>query len=556
MLTPADRPLAAVLVSLTAALLIAASGRRPNLREAWTFAAAVAKLALVVSLIPHVLRGDVVESAPLALVPGLTLHLRADPFGLLFALVASSLWLVTSLYSVGYMRAGGYTHQTPYFASFAVCLSATIGLAFAANLPTFFVFYEILTIATYPLVVHNRTAEAMAAGRKYLVYTLVAGQSLLVATIWAQSLAPGASFQPGGFLAGESSAPALIFLFILFIAGVGVKAGIMPLHGWLPAAMVAPTPVSALLHAVAVVKAGAFGSVRIVGWVFGVELLQELGADILLGTAAAATIVIASLRALGEGHLKRRLAYSTVGQLSYIVLGAAIGSPAALAGAMFHIAAHGAMKITMFFCAGAIYTRTHIEQIDQLGGIGRRMPVTMGAFAVCAFGLAGIPPVAGFVSKWNLGVGALQAGHPIYLSVLLVSGLLNVAYFFPIVHAAFFGREMEADHHRRREFGSGIGDDEHDAAVDGQAGHDAGHDGHDAGGSGPAGPDTGPDGHGAGHDGQRATGDNGAAITLPLVLTMLAAVALGVYPDIGFQLYELAWRAALSVVPAVAGGGR
>lgn len=491
MLPLADRLLAAVLVSLVAAGLIAASGRWPNLREAWTFAAAGLKLALVVSLLPAVLDGAVIETAPLPLVPGLTLHLRADPLGLLFALVASALWLLTSIYSVGYMRGGHHTHQTAYFASFAVCVSATIGIAFAANLVTFFVFYEILTVATYPLVIHNRTPEALRSGRAYLAYTLMAGQALLVASVWAQSLAPGASFQPGGFL--PAGTPMAGLLFLLFMVGVGVKAGIMPLHGWLPAAMVAPTPVSALLHAVAVVKAGAFGCLRIVGFVFGVDLLRDIGADVVLAAAAAVTIIAASVRALGEEHLKRRLAYSTIGQLSYIVLGAALGSTAALAGAMFHIAAHGAMKITMFFCAGAIYIRTHLERIRDLDGIGRRMPVTMGAFAVCAFGLAGLPLMAGFISKWHLGIGAVHAGHPVYVGVLIVSGVLNFAYFFPIVYAAFFGRSDRAG---------------------------------------------------------AAFGDNGPAMTVPLAITAALAVVLGIFPDAGFGLYELAWQAAQSVTAA------
>lgn len=490
-----DRLLAAVLVSLIAAVLISASGRRPNVREAWTFLAAVVKLLLVLSLVPDVLAGETVDSTPLALVPGVALHLRADALGLLFALVASTLWLLTSIYSVGYMRAGGYAHQTTYFASFAVCVSATLGIAFAANLVTFFVFYEILTVATYPLVVHRRTPEALAAGRKYLAYTLAAGQVLLLAIAWTQAIAPDASFAPGGFLEGRGGGPALVVLFAMFIGGVGVKAGLMPLHGWLPAAMVAPAPVSALLHAVAVVKAGAFGCLRVVGFVFGVDLLRELHLDIALATAASVTIVVASLRAFGEGHLKRRLAYSTIGQLSYIVLGAALGSAAALAGAMFHIAAHGAMKITMFFCAGAIYTRTHLEQIGDLDGIGRRMPVTMAAFAVCALGLAGTPLLAGFISKWNLGVGAIDAGHPVFIAVLLASGVLNFAYFFPIVYTAFF----------------------------------------------------------RGAPGGRLD-ENGVAITLPLTVTALAAVVLGMYPDAGLHVYELAWRAARSVV-AGAGGG-
>jgi multicomponent Na+:H+ antiporter subunit D len=493
-MTPADRLAGAVLVSLVAAVLIAASGRRPNLREAWTFGAAALKLALVASLLPAVLAGTTIETAPLAIVPGVALHLRADPLGLLFALVASSLWLLTSIYSVGYMRGGGYGHQTGYYASFAVCLSATIGLAFAANLVTFFIFYELLTVATYPLVIHSRTREALRSGRAYLAYTLVAGQALLVAIVWASWLAPGAEFQPGGFL--PSGSPGLWLLFALFIAGVGVKAGLMPLHGWLPAAMVAPTPVSALLHAVAVVKAGAFGCLRVVGFVFGVDLMREIGADVVLAAVAGVTIIVASLRALGEDHLKRRLAYSTIGQLSYIVLGAALGSTAALAGAIFHVAAHGAMKITLFFCAGAVYIRTHLEQISDLGGIGRRMPVTMTAFAICAFALAGLPLLAGFISKWNLGVGAVHAGQPIYIGVLIASGVLNFAYFFPIVYAAFFG--------------------------------------------GPAGP--------APYD------ENGPAMTAPLALTAVFAIVLGIFPDAAFSLYRLAWMAATSVTGAGAGG--
>ena len=485
---PSFRPLAAVLVSLLAAVMIPIFRRRPNLREACTFVAAATKFGLVASMLPTVLAGGVFESAPLRLAPGLSLHLRTDPFGLLFALVASSLWLLTSVYSVGYMRAGKYPYQTGYFASFAICLSATIGIAFAANLLTFFLFYEILTLATYPLVVHKRTAEAIAAGRKYLVYTLCAGQILLVAIIWSQSIAPGAEFQPGGFLAGRAAPTSLAVLFFLFMVGCGVKAAIMPLHGWLPAAMVAPTPVSALLHAVAVVKAGAFGVVRIVGFVFGVDLLRSIHADVVLATVAATTILLASVRALGEDNLKRRLAYSTVSQLSYIVLGAALGSLPALAAAMYHIAAHGFMKITLFFCAGAVATKTHREQVHEFGGLARRMPVTMSAFALAASGLAGIPLLVGFISKWNLGVGALQAGYGIFVLVLVTSGLLNLAYFFPIVYDAFF-RGPPAEF-----------------------------------------------------------GEARPSMSLPLALTAAAAVLLGVFPDAGLSFYRLAWQAATSVV--------
>ena len=483
------RPLLAVLVSSAGAGLALVSGRRPNLREAWSVLAALAMFGVLLSMLPDVLAGPAPATAVLALVPGFALRLRADAFGLLFALVASGLWVLTSLYNVGYMRAEREKHLSGYYACFALCVSAAVGIALAANLATFFVFYEVLTLATYPLVVHKRTDEAVAAGRKYLVYTLGAGQLLLVAVVSTAFLAPGAEFRPGGFLAGTAPSPALALLLLLFIAGCGVKAALMPLHAWLPAAMVAPTPVSALLHAVAVVKAGTFGCVRIVGWVFGVDLMRHLGADVVLATAAAATIVVASVRALGEQNLKRRLAYSTVSQLSYILLGAGLGSAAALAGAMFHVAAHGLMKITLFFCAGSIAVRTHKTEIHELEGIGRSMPVTMGAFAVGSVGLAGIPAFAGFVSKWNLGVGSLDAGYGVFIGVLVLSGLLNVAYFFPIVHSAFF---------------RGKGRVRFDEAS--------------------------------------------PALWVPLATTAAASVVLGLAPDAGLRVYELAWRAALAVV--------
>ena len=494
-----DRPLLAVLVSLLAAAAIRVVGDRPVLREAATFLAAVTKFAIVVSMVPVVLDGGTFETAPIGLVAGFSLHLRVDALGLLFALVASALWVVTSVYSVGYMRAGKYPNQTGYFASFAVCLSATVGIAFAANLVTFFVFYEILTIATYPLVVHNRNADAVAGGRRYLTYTLVAGQALLIAVIWTATLAPGEEFRPGGFLPADVGAGVLLPLFILFMVGVGVKAAIMPLHGWLPAAMVAPTPVSALLHAVAVVKAGVFGVLRIVGYVFGPDLMHRIGAADVLAVAAGVTIVIASIRAFGELNLKRRLAYSTIGQLSYIVLGAALGSVAALAGAMFYIAAHAFMKITLFFVAGAVYIEKHRDQVTQFGGLAREMPVTMTAFAVAASGLAGLPLFVGFLGKWNLGVGALAADRPVYVFILVASGLLNLAYFYPIVYDAFFGEAEPTD-----------------------------------------------DARGGAQDGWLA-GEARWTMSLPLALTAVVSIVLGLAPNLLVGFYQLAWTAATSV---------
>jgi len=432
------RPLAAVLVSLVAALLILLTSKRPNLREFWTFSAAFGKALIVFSMLPAVLAGQILEIAPFKIAQGVSLHLRADPAAMVFAVLAAFLWIATSFYSVGYLRKLKEEHQTGYFASFAVCLSATMGIAFAANLLTFFIFYEILTIATYPLVAHHRDQEAIKAGRKYLVYTMLAGQVFLIGILWAYFLAGHGDFQPGGFLAGKTSSVNLQIIFWLMILGTAVKAGVMPFHGWLPSAMVAPTPVSALLHAVAVVKAGVFGIVRIVGYVFGPLILSSLGAAQILTWLAALTIIVSSLIALAQDNLKRRLAFSTIGQLSYVVLGAAVLTPLGLLGGLYHIAAHAVMKITLFFCAGAIFATTGLTNVSQLNGLGRAMPYTMGAFAIGSIGITGMPFWVGFISKWNLALGALQQGQMLYVFVLLISGLLSTAYFLPIVYAAFF----------------------------------------------------------------------------------------------------------------------
>jgi len=330
--------------------------------------------------------------------------------------------------------------QTRYFASFAICLSATIGIAFAANLLTFVIFYEVLTIATYPLVIHKETPEAIAAGRKYLVYLLTGGTVLLLALIFTYQMTGTVEFQPGGFLSAQFGHVKLLILFLLFLVGFGVKSAIMPLHSWLPAAMAAPTPVSALLHAVAVVKAGVFGFARVNGFVFGPELLKEIGASNILAGFAAGTILVASLLAFRQENLKLRLAYSTVGHLSYIVLGFSLLSPSAWTGGLLHMINHAAMKITLFFCAGAIYVKTHCQNVSELNGIGRQMPITMGAFALASIGLAGIPPVGGFISKWYLVQGSFQTEQAVFGVILLISGLLNAGYLFPIVRRAFFLR--------------------------------------------------------------------------------------------------------------------
>ncbi len=438
------RPLYAIVVSLVAIPLIVVSGSRPNLREFWTLAAAFAKAGLVLSMLPWVLNGVQPYSRLWEITPGVELSLRVDTLGYVFALVASCLWVLTSFYSIGYVRGAKEHKQTRYFASFAFAVSSTIGIAFSGNLLTFLIFFEMLTLATYPLVIHKETAAARFAANKYLAYTLPAGMCLVFVTAWCVSKVGNVDFVPGGFLDSSlGSIAELRWVFLLAMLAVGVKAGIMPLHSWLPAAMAAPTPVSALLHAVAVVKAGVFGVLRITGFVFGPDLLRDIGVWTALAWVAGITLTVASLLAIRQDNLKRRLAYSTVGHLSYIVLGAAMLTPAAWTGSVLHLMFHATMKITLFFCAGAIYVRTHKENISDMHGIGRQMPFTMAAFAIGSLGLAGVPGVNGFVSKWNLAVGTLQADQAVFMILLLVSGVLNAAYFFPIVRVAFFEKNDE-----------------------------------------------------------------------------------------------------------------
>jgi len=389
-------------------------------------------------MIPFVLQGKVIEYTVISLAPGLLLQFRVDAFGLLFGILASTLWIATSLYSIGYMRGLNEHAQTRYFFCFAIALSATMGIAFAANLLTLFIFYEILTMATYPLVAHKETPDAIKGGRKYLAYTLTAGVVILLASAIIYSLTGTLDFKPGGYLAGHASADMLRFLFVALIMGFGVKAAIMPLHEWLPTAMVAPAPVSALLHAVAVVKAGVFGVLRVILYVFGPNLLHDMGLWLILAYFVSFSVIVSSFFALAQDNLKRRLAFSTINNLAIIILGAALLSTSAIKGGMLHMAYHGFMKITLFFVAGAIYVKTHKEDVSELDGLGRQMPLTLGSFAIGAMGVAGIPPVCGFISKWYLCLGSLEAKEIVFLFVFLTSALLDAAFFFPIVYSSFF----------------------------------------------------------------------------------------------------------------------
>jgi multicomponent Na+:H+ antiporter subunit D len=447
--TPSALPGLALLPSALAVPLIVLCRRRPAVRETWSVLAALGQTLVVAAMVPSAIEGVTLRWSPLALAEGSPFVLQADPLGVFFAGLASSLWVLTTVYSIGYTRSLAEHAQTRYFACFALALFATVGVALAGNLLTFFGFFELLTVVTYPLVIHKETPEAAQAGRVYLGYTLTGGAALLGAVAGTQALVGRTDFVPGGLLADADAAPAALWaLFGLFLVGCGVKAAIAPLHTWLPLAMIAPTPVSALLHAVAVVKAGVFGLARVTGFVFGPVLLHDLGADVLLAVLAGATVLLASLAALAQDNLKRLLAFSTVGQLSYIVLGLALGREEAYAGAVLHMASHGVLKITLFFCAGAVYVATHKERVSELDGLGSRMPWTMAAFAVAALLLSGLPPGLAFASKWRLLGGAASAGAWIAIGVLGASAVLNLAYFAPIIVRAFLrpqpGRRTDA----------------------------------------------------------------------------------------------------------------
>ncbi|MFZ2071299.1 MAG: monovalent cation/H+ antiporter subunit D family protein [Halobacteriota archaeon] len=449
-------PLFVIFCPLIAAPLILLLGKWPNIREGVSITAGIAAFSLVYSMIHPILDGDVIRCTLFqTLFRGIAVGFKVDSFGMLFALTSSSLWILVTLYSIGYMRSLKEHAQTRFFFSFAMAIFGAFGIALSANLLTMFIFYEILTVSTYPLVIHDQTPEALSAGRKYFAYLLTSGCFFLFGLMMVYYLTGTTDFTNNGGIAKLAALnPAhkwiLIILFFCFLLGF-MKAAWMPFHSWLPTAMIAPTPVSALLHAVAVVKAGVFGILRIVCFIYGVDLMRDVhlvGAHINLGLVlaciAGVTMIVANLFAIAQDNLKRRLAYSTINQLSYIILGAALLTKDGIQGAMMHIPFHGYMKITLFLCAGAIMVATGKKNISEMAGIGKTMPVTMLAFSVGALGMCGIPPVVGFISKWYLCLGSYQAFKTvspemiIFLFVLLIASLLDVIYFFPIIHTAFF----------------------------------------------------------------------------------------------------------------------
>lgn len=492
------RPAIAVFISMAAAGVILVIGDRvtANRREAVTIFAALIKAVCVFSMIPRVLTGEEPMVCLMEIADGICLSFRADSAGMVFACTASGLWILTSVYSMGYMRGHGEKNQTGYYAAFAMCLSAATGICFASNLFTFFIFYEILTVATYPLVVHYRDQKGKSAGRKYLLYTLVSGQLFFAGMVFVYVSCGTLEFEPGGFIGESMSNDQAALAFFLLILGGMVKAGVMPLHSWLPAAMVAPTPASALLHAVAVVKAGAFCVIRLVGYTFGPDLCENCGAADLLACFAAVTILLASLIAMRKDNLKARLAFSTVGQLSYILLGVSILTPESMAGALYHIVAHAFLKITLFMCAGAIFVTAHKSKVSDMRGIGRKMPLTMAVFTAASLGISGLPFMAGFVSKMSIMEGAAEKGEIFFILTLAASALLSLTYLLPVGYAAFAGKKVNP------EFASA------DFSL---------------------------------------TGEADLTMLIPLIATACISVALGIMPDLGVHFMELAQNAAAAV---------
>lgn len=431
-------PLLVLFTSLGAAVLIfwldEASSR---LRSSINITAALLKILLVIWILIGVAREEVFETR-FPLLTGIDFVLRADALGVMFAGLSSLLWLFTTLYAIGYLE--GTPNRRRFFGFFSLCVASTLGIAFAGNLFTFLIFYELLTLSTYPLVVHRGTEQSLRAGRTYLIYTLGGGMALLVGVLWLHGLAGDLHFNATGQLTAlaEDHASSLKWIFLLLMGGLAVKGAMVPLHGWLPQAMIAPAPVSALLHAVAVVKAGAFGMVRVVYDVYGTSLAHALELMLPLTIAACITILYGSVRALAQQDIKRRLAFSTVSQVSYIALGISLFGPAATLGGLVHLLHQGLMKVTLFFTAGNYAETLGIHKIHELDGVGRRMPGTSLAFTLGALGMIGLPPLAGFISKWYLGMGALQAGLHWVLPVLICSSLLNAAYFLPVLHRIWF----------------------------------------------------------------------------------------------------------------------
>jgi multicomponent Na+:H+ antiporter subunit D len=486
------KPLLAVLASLLAVPLILKAGEdRRNLREFWSVLAGVIKFSIVISMVPTILAGHTIEYTLVTFYQGIDIKFRVDAFGMLFGTVSSFLWIITTFYSIGYMRTNKEHAQTRYYTCFAISLSSTIAVAFSANLITLFVFYEFLSLATVPLVGHKETPEAQEGAKKYFLYLLSLSKTLLLSGIFIVYMVAGTTdFQVHGLLRNEPGSLLLFVGFFLFLYGFA-KGAVMPVHNWLPSAMVAPTPVSALLHAVAVVKVGVFSILRVVFHIYGVDLMSRMHLGITAAYVVSFTILAASIIALSKDNIKARLAYSTVSQLSYVILGAVLLTSSSMLGGVLHIANHAFSKITLFFCAGSLYVAAHKTEVSQLSGIGKKMPWTMAAFFIGSLSMIGVPPAAGFTSKWYLALGSIEAHQVPILMVLLVSTVLNAAYFLPITYKAFFEKE--------------------EPAAGGGHGH---HDEH--------------------HEEVREI----PMVAVPLVITAIISLLIGIYPDYFLSLAQ------------------
>lgn len=427
-----------IIVPLIGATLIVATGKSPNLRETITIGTAVLLFTLVLGITENVLNEVKMTATWISIIPSLDIAYEVEPLGAVFALIASFLWIVTSVYAIGYMRGHNEQHQTRFFCCFALAISTVMAICWSSNLLTLFIFYELLTLSTYPLVTHAGTEAAKKGGRIYLGILLSTSIAfLLFAILGTWTITGTLDFTPNGIMQQASPNAPLGVLLVLFCYGIG-KAALMPFHRWLPNAMVAPTPVSALLHAVAVVKAGVFSILKIVIYIFGIDNLRDIPTTDIMLYIGATTILLSSCIAITKDNLKARLAYSTISQLSYIIVGALLATSIAAAGATFHIITHAFGKITLFFCAGAIMVATHKKNVSDLVGIGYKMPITMVAFAIGSISIIGLPPMAGTWSKWFLILGALEADKLFIVGILLISSLLNIAYLLTIPIKAFF----------------------------------------------------------------------------------------------------------------------
>ncbi len=421
----------------TGILMLIINEQSEKLRTAINLTSAAINIVLIGILLLGVSQGQVFETR-LPLLPDINLVLKADALSLAFVTLSGVLWFFTTIYAVGYFKNG--KHRSRFFGFFSLCVFSTLGVALAGNLITFLIFYELLTLATYPLIVHKGNDASLKSGKIYLRYTMIGGAILMVAVVWLKSIAGALDFSTADILINTPNidATTITIIFMMLMIGLGVKAALFPLHGWLPRAMAAPAPVSSLLHAVAVVKAGAFGIIRVVYDVYGIDLASALGVLQVLLVFAGFTIIYGSVRAIYQDDIKKRLAYSTVSQVSYITLGIALAGPIAAVGAIMHLVHQGLMKITMFFCAGLLAETHHIYKVSELNGIAKKMPITMTAFTIAVLGMIGIPPIAGFVSKWYLGVGAIETGNAWVIAILAGSSVLNAIYFLPLVYRAWF----------------------------------------------------------------------------------------------------------------------